>query len=60
MPKIHELEQWLQQQHGFEPVARKDVERVENSVKEKVAKPVTEQLNKQQVKLEEARTWYLR
>jgi hypothetical protein len=60
MPNIEDLERWLREQLGFEPVAPAEIERVERSVKQKVAEPALERLSEQQDELEEARTWYLR
>lgn len=62
MANDEKLEKLLEDQLiqlGFKPVAREEVERVEASVKEKVAKPVAQRLEEQQEQLEKVRTWYV-
>jgi flavodoxin len=58
MADVKQFEQLLQEQ-GFKPVPPAEVQRVEASVREKVAKPVAERLDEQQDEIEKARTWYV-
>ena len=59
MPDIKQLDQLLEEQFGFKPVPKAEVERVEASVKTDVVEPVSERLNAQQSELERVRAWYL-